>query len=565
MLSAPRSGLRPPSTSVEGSFVSGVAGAARGRTAARDPPRPVPGQHPPVHQPPGGQGSGKQALPSGGLVVPMSRTRGAAAKAPEPPPNVAPTVFPPQPFAAAAATAAATTAATAAEAAAASEIMMTAQSLEETVGGVGLVAGGAPSGARSMPGDRDVVEEGPSANAEVGVAVREVSGGEDSGEIRRLKGELDRLKREMAAMAAATAAVTTPQPGPAPGCEFGPPRIEVTTPVYSEGRSAWQWAEGKPAGFIERTNSTRQLGRTVRADDSWMQRRRSGRYHHRRSSSESLTNGFVGGVMAGSVLPTPTSDRDSRGDPLSFSNRSGHGHHPSAVEALSPPAHSLGSVGEGPSPASGEKAEGAAAAAAKRRADRRGSSAGGDRGSQSGSARSSAPVRPFPVFFPVQASRRGRAETLGPAPTGVPCDGSAIVAEAAGAVKAAAATAEEEDAVAKLVSSDSDELVACAGGAVQRADGDGGDEGDDGGSGYGNRAESGVYGKVPSLASPTAVQSGRRPERPSVGRGVRVWRWVLAQRTGNQMVRQALMTHGLPPLDRRHIWAAWAAVAKPER
>ena len=557
MLSAPRSGLRPPSTSVEGSL-SGGAGAARGRTAARDPPRPVPAQQPPVREPPGGQGPGKQALPDGRFVAPMSRARGAAAKVPKPPPNVAPTVPPPQRFAAAAATAAATIAVTAAEAAAASEMAVTAQSLEEeVVGGVGLVAGGAANGARSMPGDRDVVEERPSANAGVGVAVREVSCGEDSGEIRRLKAELDRLKREMAAMAAATAAVTTPQPGPVPGCEFGPPRIEVTTPVDAEGRSAWHWAEGKPVGLIERPQSTRQLCRTVRADDSWMQRRHSGRYHHRRSSSETLTNGFVGGVMAGSVLPDPSSDRGSRGGPLSFSNRSGHGHHHPAVEPLSPPPHSLGSVGEGPSPASGEKAEGAAAAAAKRRAGGRRSSAGVDRGSQCGSARSSASVRPFPVFFPVQASRRGRAETLGPAPTGVPRDGSAAVPEAAGAVETAAATAEEEDAVAKPDSSDLEELVACAGGTVQRDDGDGG-------GGYDSGAEAGVYGKVHAVALPAAVQSGRRREPPSVGRGARVWRWVLAQRTGNQTVRQALMTHGLPPLDRRHIWAAWAAVAKPE-
>ena len=561
MVSSPHSGLRPPSTNVEGSSVPVGAGAARSRTAARDPPRPAPAHPRPGQQAPSRHGLGKQAHPSGGFVAPMSRAR-CAAKAPEPSRNIAPTVPPAFRSAAASAAAATTTAAIATAEPAASESVATTQVLEvgEAARGVGVVAGRTRDGARLMPGDKDVVTEGPTANTGVGVAVREVSGGEDSGEIRRLKAELDRLKREMAAMAAATAAATTPQPGPVPGCEFGTPSIEVTTPVPSEGRSAWQWAEGKPPGVSERPKSTRNLSRAVRADDSWMQRRRSGRYHHRRSSSESLANGFVGGVMASSVLPTPTSDGGSSGDPLSFNNFSGHAHHYYTVEALSPPRPSLGSVGEGPSPASGEKLEGVSAAAAETRHGRRGSSAREDRGGQSGSAS----VRPFPVFFPVQASRGGRAETLAPALTGVPRDGSAaaaVVAESKEALEAAAATEEEkEDAMAKQVSSDSGELIARSGGTVKRDGGDGGDVVDGGGGG---REKSGVHDKVPAAASPVAVQAARCRERPSVGRA-RVWRWVLAQRTGNEMVRQALMTHGLPPLDRRHIWAAWAAVAKPE-
>ena len=573
MLSAPRSGLRPPSTIVEGSFVSGGAGASRGRTAARDPPRPAPGQ---------------QASAGRGFVAPMPRVRGAT-NMPEPPRHMAPTVPPTQKFAATAAAATAVADATAADAVAAPEMVAAArvseeEEREEAVGILEVVvADGDTAGASSMGGgDRDVVAEGdPPASAGVGagVAVRELSGGEDSAEIRRLKAELDRLKREMAAMAAATAAATTPQPGATPGSDFGPPRIEVTTPVPSEGRSAWQWADGKPPGVTDRPKSTRNLGRAVRADDSWMQRRRSGRYHHRRSSSESLTSGFVGGVMAGSVLPTPTSDGGSSGGQLSFSSRSGHHPHHSAVEALSPPRHSLGSVGEGPSPASGEKAEGAAAAAAERRAGRGGSSARGDRGSQSGSqsgsANGSASVRPFPVFFPVQASRGVRAaEALAPPPppsrvqrdqstAAVVVAAVVAVAEAAEAMEAAATTADDAGPVAKKLTSDSGELTARAGGAVKRDIGGGGSGGGGGGYGGVNGAEPGAYGKVAVSASPPAAPGGRRRERPSVGRA-RVWRWVLAQRTGNQTVRQALLTHGLPPLDRRHIWAAWAAVAKPE-
>ncbi len=428
------------------------------------------------------------------------------------------------------------------------------------------------------------------------------------GEIKRLRAEVNRLNRELASLAAAAVKETNAN---APATErahkgeahpYRPsPRIEVTSPVLSSAQtqhSKWEWDpkslgsdESSEAGRVARPMSAR-----LRADNSWMRRSSSdvgdggGGHHKRRSSGNNWGGGggrstgngsgfgFGDRARAGSVLPDPSSggsrgrDRSPSGDGDGDGDGGGSGGQGHATEErllLSPPASGLNV--EGPSPASGEKGEEAKAAVGNGR--RRKSSVAdsieeeeeeveGKGGNGGESARSSSSVRQMSVFFPVQEPQSSSAQASAASKSAVTAEGAAALARAA-ATQIGATASPPEAARAAQAARDAFSLrqqqqqqQAAAAAAAAR----------DAAAAAAGAAAPVVYAKIPTKAAGAGAVAGadyRRRGGSGESNG-RVWRWVLAQRVGNQTVRQALISHGLPPLARRHIWAAWADVATPE-
>ncbi|CAN0537755.1 unnamed protein product, partial [Ectocarpus sp. 12 AP-2014] len=437
--------------------------------------------------------------------------------------------------------------------------------------------------ANSMAADRDesTREEGASADRSRGGGTAVAEGTEqprgsspekehaaESEELEKLRTEVARLKREMASMAAAaaTTGITTPKQQKSGGSRRRPSnRIEISSPVASfssshaqEKHPAWQWdataAEGGESSDAD--GASRPMPNRLRADNSWMQQRRrsssssSGGTMERRSSGgkterryhrDSVGVGFSGKSRPGSVLPAPRKDSSNGGERSKGSSEDVG----DEVGLLSPPANDTKI--EGPSPASREKEKTAAVLEGRRRdsgadsingASGAGAGAGGD-GADSGargseSAGSDASMRQMSVFFPVIAPPDPNADAGGTETA----EGAAALASAAatrigesvtppGALRAARAA---RDAVSAKKQLQRQQQLAARHAPV-------------------------VYAKIP-------VETVRR--RGGVDGNGRVWRWVLAQRTEDQTVRQAVMSHGLPRFGRRHIWAAWAAVATPE-
>ncbi|CBN77474.1 conserved unknown protein [Ectocarpus siliculosus] len=408
----------------------------------------------------------------------------------------------------------------------------------------------------------------------------------ESEELEKLRAEVARLKREMASMAAAaaTTGITTPKQQKSGGSRRRPSqRIETSSPVASfssshaqEKHPAWQWdataAEGGESSDAD--GASRPMPNRLRADNSWMQQRRrssssssgtmerrsSGGRTERRYHRDSIGVGFSGTSRPGSVLPAPRKDSSNGGE----RSRGSSEDIGDEVGLLSPPVNSAKI--EGPSPASREKEKTAVVLEGRRRdsgADSingasvagAGAGAGGDgadggaRGSESAgsdasvrrggargneSAGSDASMRQMSVFFPVIAPPDPNADAGGTETA----EGAAALASAAatrigesvtppGALRAARAA---RDAVSAKKQLQQQQQLAARHAPV-------------------------VYAKIP-------VETVRR--RGGVDGNGRVWRWVLAQRTEDQTVRQAVMSHGLPRFGRRHIWAAWAAVATPE-
>lgn len=444
----------------------------------------------------------------------------------------------------------------------------------------GAVAAAAPAAAEvhatptanSMAVDRgdSIAGENPSEKTGVGSAAAEVTDGPgapredkcaDSDEVNRLKAEVHRLKREMASMAAAAAKDTTTLPTaqskpdnahrPSPGIEVSSPGISSA----ANNHSTWEWdpaAIGTNESF-DAGKSSRPMSARLRADDSWMHRRRSvdsgdGSRQNRLGSGDlfaSHRTGFGSIARAGSVLPTPGSD-DTRGRNRAPSDAEG-GDHSLPEEGgllLSPPA-SVAKV-EGPSPASGEKSEDAKAAATDgHRHLAIGTDSIEEDSGESESAHSNSSLRQMSVFFPVQQqSSEPTAAQATPDSRAATAEGAAALARAAateiGATasppEAARAAQAAHDAVAAKLQQTATRRVAAA--PV-------------------------VYAKIPAITGASCAGGVCRWSGAGDSSGG-VWRWVLAQRTGNQTVRQAVISHGLPPCGRRHIWAAWAAVSTPE-
>ncbi|CAM9961944.1 unnamed protein product, partial [Ectocarpus fasciculatus] len=430
--------------------------------------------------------------------------------------------------------------------------------------------------ANSMAADRDesTREEGGSADRSRGGGTAVAAGTEqprgtspekeraaESEELEKLRAEVARLKREMASMAAvaATTEITTPKQQKSGGSRRRPSqRIEISSPVASfssshaqEKHPAWQWDGGAAEGgeSSDADGASRTMPNRLRADNSWMQQRRrnssssgsterrtsgGGNTERRHNHRNSIGVGFSGKSRPGSVLPAPGRDSSNGGE----RSRAASEDVVDGVSLLSPPVN--GSKIEGPSPASGEK-EKKNAVLERRRQDSGadsicGAGGGGDnadagaRGSES--AGSDASMRHMSVFFPVLAPPDPNADACGTETA----EGAAALASAAatrigesvtppGALRAARAA---RDAVS--AKKQQQQMAAARHAPV-------------------------VYAKIP-------VETVRR--RGGVDSNGRVWRWVLAQRTEDPTVRQAVISHGLPRFGRRHIWAAWAAVATPE-
>ncbi|CAB1113808.1 unnamed protein product [Ectocarpus sp. CCAP 1310/34] len=455
--------------------------------------------------------------------------------------------------------------------------------------------------ANSMAADRDesTQEEGGSADRSRGGGTAVAAGTEqprgsspekehaaESEELEKLRAEVARLKREMASMAAAasTTRITTPKHQKSGGSRRRPShRIEISSPVASfssshaqEKHPAWQWdataAEGGESSDAD--GASRPMPNRLRPDNSWMQQRRrssssssgtmerrsSGGKTERRYHRDSVGVGFSGKSRPGSVLPAPRKDSSNGGERSRGSSEDVG----DEVDLLSPPVN--GPKIEDPSPASREKEKTTAVSEGRRqdsgagsingaRGAGAGAGAGGDgadggaRGSESAgsdasvrrggargneSAGSDASMRQMSVFFPVVAPPDPHADADGTETA----EGAAALASAAatrigesvtppGALRAARAA---RDAVSAKKQLQRQQQLAARHAPV-------------------------VYAKIP-------VETVRR--RGGVDGNGRVWRWVLAQRTEDQTVRQAVMSHGLPRFGRRHIWAAWAAVATPE-
>eukprot|EP00752_Nemacystus_decipiens_P015848 g14158.t1 len=431
--------------------------------------------------------------------------------------------------------------------------------------------------ANSMAADRDdgIMEESSGEKAGVGAAAaadavvdeREVPRGDvDSDEVKKLRAEIHRLKREMASMAAAAAKdTTTPPVGPSKrgNAHRSSPRIEVSSPVIPPARanhSTWEWepaATGANESFDAGNagKSTRPTSARLRADDSWMRRRRSGeagdgnqRVQLGSSGDWSASAGPGFGIIAraGSILPAPGSDDGARwrNRPPSDAGGGDHGLSEEGGLLLSPPA--TAAKVEGPSPASGEKSEEAKAAAADAR--RRLSSGAGSVEEGSGGsegARSDTSMRQMSVFFPVQQqSSEPSAAQATPDSRAVAAEGAAALAHAAATQIGATASPPE---AARAAQAARDAVAAKQQQAATRH----------------VAAAPVVLAKIPVVTGASCAGGGCRWRGAGDSNGG-VWRWVLAQRTGNQTVRQAVISHGLPPCGRRHIWAAWAAVATPE-
>ncbi|CAM9558580.1 unnamed protein product [Ectocarpus sp. 8 AP-2014] len=453
--------------------------------------------------------------------------------------------------------------------------------------------------ANSMAADRDerTREEGGSADRSRSGGTAVAAGTEqprgtspekehaaESEELEKLRAEVARLKREMASMAAAaaTTGITTPKQQKSGGSRRRPSqRIETSSPVASfspshaqEKHPAWQWDATAAEGgeYSDADGASRPMPNRLRADNSWMQQRRrssssssgtmerrsSGGRTERRYHRDSIGVGFSGTSRPGSVLPAPRKDSSNGGERSRGSSEDVG----DEVGLLSPPVN--GTKVEGPSPASREKEKTAVVLEGRRRdsgadsingASGAGAGAGGDgadggaRGSESAgsdasvrrggargneSAGSDASMRQMSVFFPVIAPPDPNADAGGTETA----EGAAALASAAatrigesvtppGALRAARAA---RDAVSAKKQLQQQQQLAARHAPV-------------------------VYAKIP-------VETVRR--RGGVDGNGRVWRWVLAQRTEDQTVRQAVMSHGLPRFGRRHIWAAWAAVATPE-
>ena len=383
-------------------------------------------------------------------------------------------------------------------------------------------------------------------------------------QVHQLKNEVDRLKREMASMAAAAASAVAPAEvgGSAASTDTrassnASPIDEAKTPAPFSKVSPLQLnasSEKKPSPSPDGSNRSvpgRPSSRAVRPDDSWLRARRS--------SGDSSCNGLDKGVRVGSTLPTLASDGTGDGDgndTLSYSSE------------ITPTRGGSHVVCEGPSPASGEKIteDLAAAAAASAAAEGRGDSADGDDASSSGdgdcgvsSARS---LRPFPVFFPVQEPPSEPVEPLAMVSEMASRGGSTVGARPQEmAATAAAPTHGKHGSVGEARTNGSPRQDAAAEKApAARVE-----------CSTNARSVSGAVEAMAASAKATATTSSKADSH-SKGRRCRdnnsdgqEWRWVLAQRTGNERVRQALLSHGLPPSKRRSIWGAWAALAHPER
>lgn len=430
--------------------------------------------------------------------------------------------------------------------------------------------------ANSIAAGRDdvIVEEAPrdpiSVDSAAEVAAELEAPPEDKGagsdEVQRLRAEVHRLKREMASMAAAAAKdTTTPSTAQSERGEAHrlSPTIEVTSPGHSTARniqSTWEWdpATVGTDDCFDAGKSARPMSARLRADNSWMHRRRSGessdgsQYIRQSSSGEgSASNGtsFGGTARAGSVLPAPGSD-SARGRSRAPSDDGGGGQGLPLEGGLllSPPA--TAAKVEGPSPASGEKSEEARAAAADGRRPFSGGTDSIEEGSGgSESARSSNSMRQMSVFFPVQQpSSEPNAAQVTPDSRAAGAEGAAALARAA-ATQIGATASPPEAARAAQAARDAFAAKQQQAAAARHA----------------AAAAPVVYAKIPAIASSAGAGGGACRRRRGAGDSSgRVWRWVLAQRTGNQTVRQAVISHGLPPCGRRHIWAAWTAVAAPE-
>lgn len=384
--------------------------------------------------------------------------------------------------------------------------------------------------------------------------------GAETDEVHRLRAELDRLKREMASIAAAAAKDTTTPPiaqSKRGNARRPSPRIEVSSPNISSTRnnhSTWEW-DPTAVGTDESSDagkSTRPVSARLRADDSWMYRRRSvdsgdGSQHNRQSTSGdapvSNGTGFGSTARAASVLPPPGSD-GARGRSRAPSEAGG-GDQSLPEEGgllLSPPASAVRV--EGPSPASGEKDEEAKAAAADSRRRLASGSDSTEEGS-GGSARSNSSMRQMSVFFPVQQqSPERKAAQFTADSRAAEAEGAAALARAAATQIGATASPPE---AARAAQAARNAVAAKQQQAATRH----------------VAAAPVVYSKLPVTAGASCAGGGCRWRGSGDSNG-RVWRWVLAQRTRNQTVRQAVISHGLPRCGRRHIWAAWAAVATPE-
>ncbi|CAM9574985.1 unnamed protein product [Pylaiella littoralis] len=383
----------------------------------------------------------------------------------------------------------------------------------------------------------------------------------ESRQVVMLRAEVLRLKREMASMAAAAAKATTPTHQKEVRSDRRLSQtMEVSSPSYSSRRGHPTWeGDRNPVGSEGSPDTGKGVhsksGR-LRADTSWMQRRRSsddgcgGKQSLENSGggggSSSNGTGFGGRARAGSVLPAPGSDDTSRGG-RKISDDGGHGLAEEEASLLSPPAHVR--KDEGPSPASGKKDEEAKVVAAERRSsiirtDSVEEAGGNDSGSSSNS------MRQMSVFFPVKqcpqerTASRSEADSSGAAAA----EGAAALASAAashiGGTTSTSRAARAPQAARDAVSSRQQHAATRDVATTTEV--------------YANASVS----SAAAGAGAGGVAFRRRRAGNSNGE---VWRWVLAQRMGTQPVRQALMKHGLPPFGRRHIWAAWAAVASPER
>lgn len=578
MLVAPRASLRPPRVSTGGAAVFGTVAAGSAPAAAAEGTRASGQQQEHKHAP----------VLDGGMEHGVLGVVAAAESASEPPLKTAHISSPPS--------------SSRSSSSAFGLVADSGTTMQQAVANtVSPPAAAAPTAAEidatpaanSMAADRGVIvpEEGATANSmaadrgviipEEGAASRSTGDGvaatatelevtlpdrdAESDEVIRLRAEVLRLKQEMASTAAAAAAAARATSPPTQQKEQGgehrsSPSIDVTSPFSSSKRdhSTWEWNANSVGGEVspDAGKGTRPVSARLRADNSWMQRRRNsdngygGKQNLRNSFGGSASNGigFGGKARAGSVLPAPGSDA-SRGRGR-VSDDGCHGLAAEDPSLLSPPAHGL--KVEGPSPASGEKSELAKAFAADRRrkssltnsVEETGGSGRNDSASSNGS------VRQMSVFFPVQQptpelnAARVEAESSG----AVTAEGAAALARAVATQIGAANTPPEaaraaqaaRDAVSAKRQHGDTRHVATA--PVERAN------------------------DVPVSAAAAGrgaevVACRRRRAGDSHGK---VWRWVLAQRMGNQTVRQALVTHGLPSFGRRHIWAAWAAVATPE-
>eukprot|EP00903_Cladosiphon_okamuranus_P020149 g18498.t1 len=415
----------------------------------------------------------------------------------------------------------------------------------------------------SIPGENpnDKTVGGGATEVADGPGAPDVVKGTDSDEVKRLKAEVQRLKREIASMAAAAAKDTTTPPTAQnkQGDAHRPsPRIEVSSPgsYAANNHSTWEWhpaAIGTGESF-DAGKSTRPTSARLRPDDSWMHRRRSDDSGEdskptRQGSSGDLFashgTGFGSIARAGSVLPAPGSDgAGGRNRAPSDAGGGDYGLPEEGGLLLSPPVSA--SKVEGPSPASGEKSQETKAAAADgHRRVAVGTDSNEEGLGESDNANSNSSMRQMSVFFPVQQqSSEPKAAQATPDSTSAAAEGAAALARAAATQIGATASPPE---AARAAQAARDAVVAKLQQTATRQ----------------VAPAPVVYAKIPAKAGGPCTGAGCRWRGAGYSSG-RVWRWVLAQRTGNQTVRQAVISHGLPPCGRRHIWAAWAAVATPE-